>query len=206
MPARLNLFPTCHLTPPHLDPTPPVQFELMLSAKLVVQSVVCLIAVSVLLMPGNGILRQLISAVFRRKRPPAAMDLDLLTATADDLQRLLSTNSGFTSKQLVTSYLEQIRRHDDYLRAIINTAPEQLLLQRAEQLDDERKAGTVRGPLHGIPVLLKDNIATSPATGLDTTAGSFALVDSRPRENAILADKVSLDPPSANLLRPVVKS
>jgi amidase len=108
----------------------------------------------------------------------------------------LSTNSGLTSRHLVTACLAQIRRHDDYLRAVISITPENLLLQRAEQLDDERKAGRVRGPLHGIPILLKDNIATSPATGLDTTAGSLALVDSRPRKNAVLVDKVSLDPPS----------
>jgi len=118
------------------------------------------------------------------------MEPNLLTATADDLQRLLSSNA-LTSRQLVLSYLAQIRRHDDYLKAVINTAPQDLLLRRADLLDDERKAGKVRSPLHGIPVLLKDNIATSPATGLDTTAGSFALVDSRPYENAVLVDKVS---------------
>lgn len=119
------------------------------------------------------------------------MDLDLLTATVDDIQRLLSTSSGLTSKQLVFLYLAQIQRHDDYLRAVISTSPENNLLHRAQLLDDERKAGAVRGPLHGIPVLLKDNIATQPATGLDTTAGSFALIDSKPRENAVLVDKVS---------------
>lgn len=118
------------------------------------------------------------------------MEPNLLTATADDLQCLLSSDA-LTSRQLVTSCLAQIRRHDDYLKAVINTAPLDLLLQHADLLDDERKVGNVRSPLHGIPVLLKDNIATNPATGLDTTAGSFALVDSRPYENAVLVGKVS---------------
>ncbi|KAH6627864.1 amidase signature domain-containing protein [Chaetomium tenue] len=118
------------------------------------------------------------------------MDLDLLTATVDDIQRLLSTSSGLTSRQLVFLSLAQIQRHDEYLRAVISTSPENKLLHRAQLLDDERKAGVVRGPLHGIPVLLKDNIATKPATGLDTTAGSFALIDSKPRENAVLVDKL----------------
>lgn len=141
-------------------------------------------------MLGDGLLQKLLSSLFFRKRPPVAMDLDLLTATIDGLQHLLSNNSGVTSKLLVASYLAQIRHHDDDLRAVITTAPRSLLLQSAAQLDDERKAGKVRGPLHGIPILLKDNIATSPATGLDTTAGSLALVDSCPRQNAILADKL----------------
>ncbi|KAK4139419.1 amidase signature domain-containing protein [Dichotomopilus funicola] len=113
-----------------------------------------------------------------------------MTATIDDLQRLLSTDSGLTSKQLVSLYLARIYRHDDYLRAVISITPQNLLLQRAQQLDDERRGGLVRSPLHGIPVLLKDNIATKPGTGLDTTAGSFALVDSKPRENAVLVDKL----------------
>jgi hypothetical protein len=134
----------------------------MLFLRLIFQSIVCLVGFSVLLMPANGILRQLTSSVFSRKRPPPpTMDLDLLMATVDDIQRLLSTSSGLTSKQLVSLYLAQIRRHDDYLRAVISTSPENLLLQRAQLLDDERAAGAVRGPLHGIPVLLKDNIATS---------------------------------------------
>lgn len=134
-------------------------------------------------------LHQLLFAFLRRDKL-STMEPNLFTATADDFQRLLSSNA-LTSRQLVLSYLAQIRRHDDYLKAVINTAPQDLLLRRADLLDDERKAGKVRSPLHGIPVLLKDNIATSPATGLDTTAGSFALVDSRPYENAVLVDKVS---------------
>lgn len=71
----------------------------MLSLRLIFQSIVCLVDFSVLLMPENGILRQLASSVFSRKRPSApAMDLDLLTATVDDIQQLLSTSSGLTGK------------------------------------------------------------------------------------------------------------
>lgn len=164
----------------------------MLSFTLIFQSIVLLFGFSALLMPANEILQLLTSSSFFHKRPsPPTMPLDLLTATVDEIQRLLSTSSTLTSKQLVSLYLARIHRHDDYLRAVICTPPQQLLLQRAQPLDDERRAGLVRGPLHGIPVLLKDNIATKPATGLDTTAGSFALVNSKPRENAVLVDKVS---------------
>lgn len=114
---------------------------------------------------------------------------DILTATADDLQRELSSG-GITSKQLVKIYLAQIERHNDYLKAVISTAPEPLLLERAAILDDERQSGKLRSPLHGIPILVKDNVATHPSTGLDTTAGSLALVNSKPRSNAPIVDRV----------------
>ncbi len=114
----------------------------------------------------------------------------MLTATAEELQTLLSATSGVDSKHLVKAYLAQINRHDSSLRAVISVAPEEMLVQRAEMLDQERRAGAVRGPLHGIPIIVKDNIATNPATGLDTTAGSLALVDSKPRANAPVVDRV----------------
>ncbi|UKZ57436.1 hypothetical protein TrVGV298_011293 [Trichoderma virens] len=113
---------------------------------------------------------------------------NVLTATADDLQRELSAG-GINSKQLVKIYLSQIERHNDYLKAVISTAPESLLLERASMLDDERQRGKLRSPLHGTPILIKDNIATHPSTGLDTTAGSLALVNSKPRSNAPIVDR-----------------
>ncbi|KAL7954704.1 amidase signature domain-containing protein [Trichoderma compactum] len=114
---------------------------------------------------------------------------DILTATADDLERELSSG-GINSKQLVKIYLSQIERHNDYLKAVISTAPEPLLLERAAILDDERQSGKLRSPLHGIPILVKDNVATHPSTGLDTTAGSLALVDSKPGSNAPIVDRL----------------
>lgn len=82
------------------------------------------------------------------------MPINPLTATAAELQATLATNP-VASKQLVDIYLSQIARHNDYLKAIIATAPKRVLYQRATELDDERANGTVRGPLHGIPILLK---------------------------------------------------
>ncbi len=61
-------------------------------------------------------------------------------------------------------------------------------LDTARSLDDERRAGLVRGPLHGIPVLLKDNIATGD--GMACTAGSLALADLRPRQDAELVRRL----------------
>lgn len=76
------------------------------------------------------------------------MPINLLTATAADLQARLAGNS-ITSKELVSTYLSQIAKHNDYLKAVIATTPEDLLNQRATELDNERTNGTVRGPLHG---------------------------------------------------------
>lgn len=119
-------------------------------------------------------------------------DINVLTATAEELQQLLSSSTDITSKHLVEIYLSQIKRHNDHLKAVINTAPESLLLERAGMLDEERKNGKLRSPFHGIPILIKDNIATHyHSTGLDTTAGSLALVNSNPRINAPIVDRVS---------------
>ncbi|OJJ52521.1 hypothetical protein ASPSYDRAFT_164676 [Aspergillus sydowii CBS 593.65] len=106
-----------------------------------------------------------------------------LTATASELQAGLAAGK-YNSSQLVDLYLEQIARHNDYLRAVIETTPVAVLHRQASQLDQERALGQTRGPLHGIPILLKDNIATHPDLGLGTTAGSFALLGSRPRRNS----------------------
>ncbi|HMQ19508.1 MAG TPA: amidase family protein, partial [Sphingopyxis sp.] len=81
-----------------------------------------------------------------------------------------------TSESITAAYLERIRAIDDEgpaLNAVIATLPD--ALGEARRLDAERKAGRVRGPLHGIPVLLKDNIEA--AGPVPTTAGSLALKD-----------------------------
>jgi len=94
-------------------------------------------------------------------------------ASAGEQQAAL-TDGRVTSEQLVRAYLERIERIDragPKLNAILALNPH--ALDDAKRLDAERKAGKVRGPLHGVPVLLKDNIET--ADGTATTAGSLAL-------------------------------
>jgi amidase len=89
-----------------------------------------------------------------------------------------------SSAELTSAYLGRIQRLDPVLHAVIETNP--AALETAGRRDAERRAGRIRGPLHGIPVLLKDNIATSDA--METTAGSRALVGSRvPRDAVIVA-------------------
>ncbi|PTB56454.1 hypothetical protein M431DRAFT_79828 [Trichoderma harzianum CBS 226.95] len=116
-------------------------------------------------------------------------DINVLTVTASELEAKLNGNS-ITSRQLVKLYLSQIAKYNGYLKAVIAVAPEELLGETAARLDAERAAGNVRGPLHGIPILLKDNIATVLELGLPTTGGSLALVGSRPRKNAEIVDQL----------------
>lgn len=85
-----------------------------------------------------------------------------------------------TAVTLVELYLERIARLDPQTRAIIEINPEVRAL--AAELDRERAAGQLRGPLHGIPILIKDNIDT--ADQMQTTAGSLALVGPPARQDA----------------------
>ncbi len=83
------------------------------------------------------------------------------------------TAGEVTSAELVRHYLSRIAELDDagpMLNAVLATVPG--VLAEAEALDAERRAGRIRGPLHGIPVLIKDNVEVA---GLPTTAGSLAL-------------------------------
>ncbi|OPB36325.1 hypothetical protein A0O28_0054040 [Trichoderma guizhouense] len=84
-------------------------------------------------------------------------DIDVLTTTASDLKDMLSKGL-ITSRAIVKAYLRQIKRHNSQgtvLNALIDVAPEEVLLRFADVLDAERAAGNLRGPYHGIPIVLK---------------------------------------------------
>jgi len=86
-------------------------------------------------------------------------------------------------------YLERIERIDrrgPALNSVIETNPDAVSI--AEALDRERKQGRVRGPLHGVPVLIKDNIDT--ADRMKTTAGSLALLGARPQQDAFIVQRL----------------
>lgn len=95
----------------------------------------------------------------------------------------------WTSEEITGMYLSRIREIDGQgptLRSVIETNPD--ALEIARELDREREAGRVRGCLHGIPVLLKDNIATHDRT--TTTAGSYALEGSIPPRDSGVARRL----------------
>jgi amidase len=98
--------------------------------------------------------------------------VDLEEATIASLQQAMASGAT-TSKAIVQGYLVRIKALDPKLNSIVEINPDALAI--ASELDRERKAGRVRGALHGIPVLIKDNIDT--ADKMKTTAGSLALLE-----------------------------
>ncbi len=114
--------------------------------------------------------------------------VDLQTATVLDLQAAMAEEGGLTSRELVERYLARIEMFDTggpKLNSVRQLHPQ--ALEQADALDAERAAGTVRGPLHGIPVLLKDNIGTGD---MPTTAGSIALAGSIPVRDAFVTQRL----------------
>ena len=119
-------------------------------------------------------------------RQPATFDLD--EATLADLQQRMEAGRD-TSRSLVEKYLRRIDaidRSGPMLHSVIEVNPDALAI--ADRLDGERKAGRRRGPLHGVPVLIKDNIAT--ADRMMTTAGSLALAGVTPPRDAFIAARL----------------
>jgi amidase len=89
--------------------------------------------------------------------------------------RTAMTEKRLTSRELVSQYLIRIALYEHRLHAALAVNPH--ALDEAETLDRERAAGKLRGPLHGIPIALKDNIHT---TDLPTTGGALAFAGYRP--------------------------
>ncbi|KAJ7176038.1 amidase signature enzyme [Mycena crocata] len=100
---------------------------------------------------------------------------DLYEATIADLQAGLDAGH-FTSVDLVKAYFARINEVNGELHAVIEMSP--TALAQAAELDTQRSQGKKLGPLHGIPILVKDNIATRFEDGMNTTAGSYALLNS----------------------------
>jgi amidase len=133
----------------------------------------------------------LLSAV-RDRTPPAtvpdvpAFELDEITIA--ELQAGL-TAGKYSARSIAEKYfarIDQIDKHGPAINSVIEVNPDALSI--AESLDAELKSKGARGPLHGIPVLIKDNIDT--ADRMATTAGSLALVGSKPLKDATVAQKL----------------
>ena len=103
----------------------------------------------------------------------------------DEIQARMASGAE-TSRSITQKYLDRIAQRDGRIRSVLETNPD--ALAQAEAMDQERKAGKVRGPLHGIPVLLKDNIATKDR--MHTTAGSLALMDATVPADAFLVGRL----------------
>jgi amidase len=116
---------------------------------------------------------------------PLVKDFEFDEITIDDLQRAFKSGQH-SSRSATGKYLARIGVIDKsgpMLNSVIELNPE--ALEIAEALDQERKSKGPRGPLHGIPVLIKDNIDTGDR--MNTTAGSLALLESRAPKDAFVA-------------------
>jgi amidase len=102
------------------------------------------------------------------KRAPQRAPFSVVEASIPEIQAALA-EGRVTSRELVRQYLTRIALYEDRLNAVMAVSRD--ALAQAEALDRERAAGKLRGPLHGIPIALKDNIHT---TDMPTTGGALA--------------------------------
>jgi amidase len=122
------------------------------------------------------------------KGSPVGTSSDLEEATLADLQQKMQSGA-LSSRTLTQGYLDRIAlldRQGPTLRSVLETNPEALAI--ADVLDKERREKGPRGPLHGIPVLVKDNVGT--ADRMTTTAGSLALAGSIPPRDSFVAERL----------------
>ncbi|MCU0404833.1 MAG: amidase [Chitinophagaceae bacterium] len=115
-------------------------------------------------------------------------DFEFAEATIGDLQERMA-GGKLTAEALTQAYLDRIAAIDKAgpkLNSVIELNPDALSIAR--QMDNERKAGKVRGPMHGIPVLIKDNIDT--ADKMQTTAGTLALEGNIAKQDAFIVEKL----------------
>ena len=119
--------------------------------------------------------------------PPPSPSVDVIELSATEARARMAAGE-LTSLALTQAYLDRIAKIDDAgpaLAAVIEINPQ--AVAEATARDAERKAGTIRGPLHGIPVLLKDNI---DAAGMVNSAGSLALADNKPATDAFMVARL----------------
>ncbi len=108
--------------------------------------------------------------------------------TIQELQRKMQSGE-LTSRAITQLYLDRIQAVDQNgpkLKSVIEVNPD--ALQIADALDQERKAGKVRGPLHGIPVMVKDNVDT--ADKMSTSAGALALANNKASKDAFIVKQL----------------
>src|SRR5450432_2902424 len=140
------------------------------------------------LYPAMGSARANAAAGPDPKPAPDVRPFELEEITISELQDGMKSGK-FTARSLVEKYsarIDEVDKHGQAVNAVIEMNPEALAI--ADALDQERKSKGARGPLHGIPVLIKDNIAT--ADRMMTTAGSLALVGSKPAKDSFVAQRL----------------
>jgi amidase len=138
--------------------------------------------------PLSGLSESAVAQAASKAPATAVPSFDLEETTIASLQQRM-TSGELTSRAITEKYLTRIQaldRQGPNLRSVLEINPDALAI--AESLDRERKDKKVRGPLHGVPILIKGNIGT--ADRMTTTAGSLALEGSIPERDAFIADRL----------------
>jgi amidase len=115
----------------------------------------------------------------------ASAQPSVIEASIEQLQQDMAAGRA-TSESITSAYLARIVRLDNQTHAVLQANPDAIAIARS--LDAERKSGHVRGPLHGIPVLVKDNIDTGDK--MLTTAGSLAMIGAPATNDAFVIKKL----------------
>ena len=126
-----------------------------------------------------------ITSLLRQSAFASHGGFDFVEKSIPELQAAMASGQ-LTSKDLVKGYLDRIQSLNSLLNSVIETNPNAVSI--AQHLDNERRRGMVRGPLHGIPILVKDNIATDD--NMETTAGSLALLRSHVPADAVIIQQL----------------
>lgn len=110
--------------------------------------------------------------------------IDITNETVTSLSKALNEEI-ITSEELINIYLERIKKYNDQYNALITI--NENAINEAKELDKERQNGNIKSSIHGIPIIVKDNI---DVLGTATTAGSKALSDNYPNEDALIIQKL----------------
>lgn len=110
--------------------------------------------------------------------------IDITKETVTSLSKALNVEI-ITSEELINIYLERIKKYNDQYNALITI--NENAINEAKELDEERQNGNIKSAIHGIPIIVKDNI---DVLGTATTAGSKALSDNYPNEDALIIQKL----------------
>ena len=110
--------------------------------------------------------------------------IDITKETVTSLSKALNEEI-ITSEELINIYLERIKKYNDQYNALITI--NENAIKEAKELDEERQNGNIKSAIHGIPIIVKDNI---DVLGTATTAGSKALSDNYPNEDALVIQKL----------------
>ena len=137
------------------------------------------------LVVAGGIGAAIIHTSAAEQRGSAQPAFSVFEASIPEMQAAMKSGR-VTSHELVQQYLTRIATYEDTLHAAITVNPN--ALQEADVRDRERREGHIRGPLHGVPVALKDNVQT---TGMRTTGGALAFINLVPPYEATLAKNLT---------------